>query len=261
MAWPAPRSPSSAGRARLRRARRRARRGGRPSLTRRVALALGAALALGPPLLVLGLRWIPPLTSSFMLQRHFGASSCEDVDYRWQSARGLPSHLAWAVVAAEDQRFFIHSGFDFVAIQQALDRRGERLRGASTLSQQLAKNLFLWPGRSVLRKGIEAYFTVWIELLLPKSRILELYLNVAQFGPCTFGAQAASSHYFARSTSELQPRQSALLAAVLPNPVERTPVSESEFMRKRAARILVEMTRVRAAAPRLPWPSSGDGLR
>lgn len=258
MAWPALRPRSSA---RLRRARRRARLGGRRSPARTAALALAAALVLGPALLVLALRWIPPVTSAFMLQRHFGESACDDVDYRWQSAEGLPSHLAWAVVAAEDQRFFLHSGFDFAAIRQALDRRGERLRGASTLSQQLAKNLFLWPGRSVMRKGLEAYLTVWIELLLPKSRILELYLNVAQFGPCTFGAQAASTHYFARPASRLAPRESALLAAVLPNPSERTPVSQTEFMRKRSAQILVQMPRVRAAAPRLPWPSSLDSRR
>jgi monofunctional biosynthetic peptidoglycan transglycosylase len=224
-----------------------------------MALALAAALVLLPALPVLALRWIPPLTSSFMLQRHFGASSCDDVEYRWRSAGGLPSHLAWAVVAAEDQRFFIHSGFDFAAIQQALGRRGERLRGASTLSQQLAKNLFLWPGRSLVRKGLEAYLTVWIEVLLPKPRILELYLNVAQFGPCTFGAEAASTRYFAHPAATLAPRQSALLAAVLPNPSDRTPVSESDFMRRRASRILVEMTRVRAAAPRLPWPSALEG--
>jgi monofunctional biosynthetic peptidoglycan transglycosylase len=257
MVWPALRSRSSA---RLRRARRRARTRGRRSPVRSAALALAVALVLGPALPVLALRWIPPLTSAFMLQRHFGASECAAIDYRWQAADGLPSHLAWAVVAAEDQRFFLHSGFDFMAIRQALDRRGERLRGASTLSQQLAKNLFLWPGRSLVRKGLEAYLTVWIEVLLPKSRILELYLNVAQFGPCTFGAQAASAHYFARPASQLIPRQSALLAAVLPNPSRRTPVSETEFMRKRAARILLEMTRVRAAAPRLEWPSQ-DGRR
>src|SRR5262245_54392742 len=237
MAWPALRSRSSARRARLRRARRRARQGQRPSRGRRMALALAAALVLFPALPVLALRWIPPLTSSFMLQRHFGASSCDDVEYRWRSAGGLPSHLAWAVVAAEDQRFFIHSGFDFAAIQQALGRRGERLRGASTISQQLAKNLYLWPGRSMLRKGLEAYLTVLLELLWPKQRILEVYLNVAEFGPGVFGAEAASRHFFGKSARRLTLQEAALLAAVLPNPKRMSPGRPSAYVSGRAAQI------------------------
>jgi monofunctional glycosyltransferase len=245
-------------RSRLRRKRRAAQASGRGSLALRLVQWVALPIVLGPALLVLSLRFIPPLTSAFMLQRHFGASACRSVEFSWRPARALPSHLAWAVIASEDQRFFLHSGFDFVAIRQAMEQGGERVRGASTLSQQLAKNLFLWPGRSILRKGLEAYLTVWVELLLPKERILELYLNVAQFGPCTFGAQAASEHYFARPASELAAHESALLATVLPNPTDRSPVSATAFMRRRAQRILREMVNVREAAPRLPWPSGGS---
>jgi len=253
--------PGRSSRSRRSRLRRKRRRGeARPTLSRvrRLALGAGLALGLGPPLLVLALRWTPPVTSAFMLERHFGATRCAAVEFSWRPARELPSHLAWAVIASEDQRFFEHSGFDFAAIRRALDDRGERLRGASTLSQQLAKNLFLWSGRSLLRKGLEAYLTVWIEILLPKSRILELYLNVAQFGPCTFGAQAASTRYFSRPASDLLPLQSALLAAVLPNPNKRRPEPASARVRRRADQILAAMPNVALAAPRLHWPAADE---
>ena len=177
---------------------------------------------------LLWLRWQPPWFTAFTLHSRFAdpapGEPCRDVDYQWVSWQRISPHVARAVVAAEDQRFLLHDGFDFGAIEQAVVDRvtGEsgRLRGASTLTQQLAKNLFLWPGRSVARKGLEAWYTGWLELALPKRRILELYLNVAQLGPCRFGVEAAAEHFFGHGASELDAGQAALLAAVLPNPAK-----------------------------------------
>jgi len=140
--------------------------------------------------------------------------------HRWVSWERVSATLPIALVAAEDQRFPNHHGFDFEAIQRAIAEAddGERLRGASTISQQVAKNLFLWSGRSFVRKGLEAYFTVLIEALWPKRRILETYLNIAEFGHGTYGAAAASEQFFHVTPDRLDARQSALLAAVLPNP-------------------------------------------
>src|SRR5262249_39964849 len=147
---------------------------------------------------VLALRVVPPLVTPFMLRAHFGDDPCDRVDYRWVARDAIAPAVFLAVVAAEDQRFAQHAGFDFDAIGDALEqqRDGRPTRGASTISQQVAKNLFLWPGRSWVRKGLEAWFTVWIEALWPKARILEVYVNVAQLGRCTFGVGAASRRFF-----------------------------------------------------------------
>ncbi len=171
--------------------------------------------------LVLPLRWFPPLTSSFMLQNWWAREGLRaPLDYTWVPAPAISPLAARAVIAAEDQKFFTHRGFDVESIRRAWEDNapGRPVRGASTISQQLAKNLWLWPGRSWLRKGLEAWFTVWLELLLPKERILTLYLNVAQFGPHTFGVEAAARQYFAKPAARLNPEESARLAAVLPNP-------------------------------------------
>jgi monofunctional biosynthetic peptidoglycan transglycosylase len=169
-----------------------------------------------PGLAVLALRWIPPPTTSFMLQ-HEGQPH-----HRWVAWSEISPHVAMAVIAAEDQKFPQHHGFDFASISSALsgeeERRLRSLRGASTISQQVAKNLFLWPGRSVLRKGFEAWLTLWIEALWPKRRILEVYLNVAEFGPGIFGVGAASAAYFGIPPARLGPFEAARLAAVLPDP-------------------------------------------
>ncbi len=182
------------------------------------------ASALASVLLVLALRWIPPPTSSFMLQsgaRALSAGGSTAVRYQWTPLDEISPYAALAVIAAEDQRFPDHSGFDFVAIQTVWrDRRtGRPLRGASTISQQVAKNLFLWPGRSMIRKGLEAWFTVWLEWLWPKQRILEVYLNIAEFGEHTFGVEAASQRFFSKPAARLTASEAARLAAVLPNPV------------------------------------------
>lgn len=176
-------------------------------------------------LCVLCLRWVAPVTSAFMLERRIAAAVEGEHDfqlhYQWTNWSQVSAQLPIALVAAEDQKFPSHHGFDIDAIQSALADadEGERLRGASTISQQVAKNLFLWNGRSFVRKGLEAYFTVLIEALWPKRRILEVYLNIAQFGDGVYGASAASRQFFRSTPAQLDARQSALLAAVLPNPV------------------------------------------
>jgi monofunctional biosynthetic peptidoglycan transglycosylase len=156
------------------------------------------------------------------------------------------------MLAGEDQKFFDHHGFDFDSIRDAIDERDDEgpTRGASTISQQVAKNLFLWPGHSWVRKGIEAWLTVWLELLLPKQRILEIYMNVAQLGPTTFGVEAASRSDFRKSASELNRAEAALLAAVLPNPVRFMVNRPSGFVRNRQAWILIQMTRIDGLLPR-----------
>ncbi len=166
--------------------------------------------------------------------------------YQWVPWKEISPHMTIAVVAAEDQKFPHHWGFDLDAISNALEenRRRSRPRGASTISQQVAKNLFLWPGRSYLRKGLEAYFTVFIELLWPKRRILEIYLNIAEFGPGVFGVGAASRAYFKKPPSKLLPGEAAILAAVLPNPRRLKAASPSDYVQQRAFQILRQMNRL-----------------
>jgi monofunctional glycosyltransferase len=219
-----------------RRARRRSGRvpdGERRRWGRGLAIAAAVVLLL-PAALVAPWRWLPPPTTAFMLRERWLED--RDVQYRWASWSGLSRNLALCVVAAEDQKFPDHFGFDFDSIAQATQESG-RLRGASTISQQVAKNLFLWPGRSFLRKGIEAYFTVWIEALWPKRRILEVYLNVAEFGPGVFGAEAASRRAFGKSARDLSLRESALLTAVLPSPKRMSASRPSPYVQERAAEI------------------------
>jgi monofunctional biosynthetic peptidoglycan transglycosylase len=173
---------------------------------------------------VLLLRWVPPASSAFMLQARLAAwragNSSYRNDYQWVSLEQISPHAAIAVIASEDQQFPYHAGFDFSSIREAIraSERGKRLRGASTISQQVAKNLFLWGGHSFVRKALEAYFTVLIEALWPKERILETYLNIAQFGDGIYGVQAAAKHFWQEPALRLSSSDSALLAAVLPNP-------------------------------------------
>ena len=147
------------------------------------------------------------------------------------------------MVAAEDQKFPHHRGFDVEAIQDAMAEAddGARMRGASTISQQVAKNLFLWSGRSFVRKGFEVWFTVWIEALWPKRRIIEVYLNIAEFGDGVYGAHAASERYFRIAPSALDAQQAALLAAVLPNPRKLHAQNPSAYVQRRAAWIQRQM--------------------
>ena len=198
-------------------------------------------------LLVLALRWLPVPTTSFILQAQWralwadapGPALAKD----WVAWSQLSPALAQAAIAAEDQRFYAHQGFDFAALERAWkhNRRGKKIRGGSTISQQVAKNLFLWPGRSYVRKGLEAWFTVLIEALWPKRRILEVYLNIAEFGPMTYGAEAAAQRFFGKPARQLSRSQAALLAAVLPSPRRWSAARPSVFVRMRAARIQAQM--------------------
>ncbi|HXH03195.1 MAG TPA: monofunctional biosynthetic peptidoglycan transglycosylase [Candidatus Competibacteraceae bacterium] len=197
-------------------------------------------------LLVLLLRWVPPLTSGIMVQTWFSALSSlpeGGIRYHWVPYEAISPQLALAVVAAEDQLFPAHSGFDWRAIGKALEHnsRSQRIRGASTISQQVAKNLFLWSGRSWLRKGLEAWFTLWLEALWSKQRILEVYLNIAEMGEFTFGAEAASRRYFGKPAAELSAAEAALLAAVLPNPRQFRVDAPSRYVRSRQSWILRQM--------------------
>ncbi len=203
----------------------------------RIALIAPIAVLIVTILLVLPWRWIPPPTTAFILRERVLRE--EPVHYRWIPRAGISSNLAIAAVAAEDQKFPDHSGFDWVAIREALERNqeGERVRGGSTISQQVAKNLFLWPGQSWVRKGMEAYLTVWIELLWPKRRILEVYLNVAEFGPGVFGVGAAADRLIGTSPAELTPYQAAILVAVLPSPKRMSAADPSPYVRTRASQI------------------------
>lgn len=193
---------------------------------------------------MLALRWLAPPTTAFML---FDADARVDLDYEWTDWASIGSSVPLAVLASEDQKFPSHFGFDLESIRDAIDdsRSGAQLRGASTISQQVAKNLFLWNGRSFVRKGIEAYFTLLIELTWPKQRILEVYVNVAEFGPGVFGVGAASRRFFAASPSTIGDAEAALLAAVLPNPKRLHADRPSAYVRERQRWILGQMYRLR----------------
>lgn len=188
---------------------------------------------------VLLLKWVYPRTSAFMVGEHISAwwNGVDDfeLEYRWTEWDDISPYIKIAAVTAEDQRFPDHFGFDLTAIEKAIEesQQGERLRGASTITQQVAKNLFLWPGRSFLRKGIEAYFTVLLELFLSKKRILEIYLNIAQFGENIYGVGAACRIYFDVEPGEMDIMQSALLVTVLPNPVRYNLNDPSPYMIER----------------------------
>jgi monofunctional biosynthetic peptidoglycan transglycosylase len=185
------------------------------------------------------LRFVPPPTTSFMLQRRLAPppGRTPRVEYAWVGWERISPHAALAVLASEDQRFPHHAGFDFESMGDALREsgRGRRLRGASTISQQVAKNLFLWPGRSFVRKGLEAWFAGLLELTWPKRRILEVYLNVAEFGDGIFGVEAASRRFFGKPAAGLSPEEAARLAAVLPSPRRLHAERPSPFVQARAA--------------------------
>jgi monofunctional biosynthetic peptidoglycan transglycosylase len=200
----------------------------------KLTLKLAVFATIASAALVLPWRWLPPPTSAFMLREQFSGRT---LYHRWVPYRGISRNLVLCVIAAEDQKFAAHSGFDVDAIARAAQERRARPRGASTISQQLAKNLFLWPGRSFVRKGLEAWFTVWLEQTWPKRRILEVYLNVAEFGPGVFGAAAASDLAFGKSASELTLSEAALLAAVLPSPKRMSARDPSPYVYGRAGEI------------------------
>jgi monofunctional biosynthetic peptidoglycan transglycosylase len=212
----------------------------------RFAIALVVLLALGIAM-TLPLRWLDPSTTAFMLRDDSGR---DPLLHEWLDWERLGSAPALAVVAAEDQRFDDHFGLDLASIRDSIEQaqEGGRLRGASTITQQVAKNLYLWPGRSFVRKGLEAWFTLLLETCLGKKRILEIYLNIAEFGPGIYGVAAASRYYFGEPPSRLYDSEAALLAAVLPNPKQLRVDEPSTYVRERQAWILGQMQRLRREA-------------
>jgi monofunctional biosynthetic peptidoglycan transglycosylase len=198
---------------------------------------------------VLVLRWVPVPGSMMMVERWVQARTDGrplKLQQQWKAYREIPDHMKMAVIAAEDQNFARHQGFDIAAIRAAIahNRRGGSLRGASTISQQTAKNVFLWSGRSWLRKGLESWYTLWIELLWPKQRILEVYLNVAEWDDGVFGVEAAAQHHFGLGASYLSARQAATLAAVLPNPRNWSAAQPSAQVQRRARWIQQQMNQL-----------------
>ena len=188
---------------------------------------------------VVPLRWIDPPTSAFMLARSIEGLGDDRFRLRheWRDLPAISPQLPIAMVAAEDQRFPSHRGFDLDAIEKARERnaRGGRVRGASTITQQVAKNLYLWKGGGYLRKAIEAWYAVLIEATWPKRRILEVYANVAEFGDGVYGAEAAAQTFFGKPASALTAHEAARLAAVLPNPRRYSAARPGPYVQRRAA--------------------------
>ena len=202
---------------------------------------------------VVVLKYMPVYCTPLMVVRtyeNWGDDSFHTYK-NWMPLEKISPNLAMAVMASEDTRFLSHNGFDWVEIENAVDahKKGKKLRGASTISQQTAKNVFLLPGRSWVRKGFEAYFTFLIETIWSKERILEVYLNVAEMGRGIYGAEAAAERFFNTRASKLSSRQSALIAASLPNPLQRKPNKPSQYMQKRAGDIQKMMKLI----PRPEW--------
>lgn len=215
----------------------RRRRGVRRALLRTLALMLGLAVAL-----VLLFRFVNPPPGIHMTSERLRLGG---IERQWVPIGEMADYLPLAAAAAEDANFCRHWGFDLAGIRSALED-GERLRGGSTISQQVAKNVFLWQGRTWVRKGLEAGFTVLIEALWPKRRIIEVYLNVAEMGEGVFGVEAAARHYWKLDAAKLGPQRSARLMAVLPNPREWSPVAGTRFIARRGAQIESGAATIRA---------------
>ena len=213
---------------------------------RRLLVIVLALAIIVPPASVLVYRVVPPPITSLMMLRLVQGHG---MDYRWRPLSRISPALQQAVVASEDQRFCEHHGFDFDAMEKAMranERRPERLRGGSTISQQTAKNVFLWPGRSYVRKGIEAWYTVLIEAIWGKRRIMEAYLNVVEFGPGVYGAEAASERFFHEDAAAITQAQAARLAAVLPKPLTWKAAAPGPYIARRSRHIDGAMGEVRA---------------
>jgi monofunctional biosynthetic peptidoglycan transglycosylase len=193
---------------------------------------------------VVVLKFVPVWVTPFMISRKidaFRADEDTEIHKDWEPYDNISKEAALAVVASEDQNFPNHWGFDFDEIYDAMTEKRKRVRGASTISQQVAKNVFLWHGRSYLRKGLEVYFTVLIELIWDKQRILEVYLNVAEMGKMTFGVEAASHRFYKKTAKDLSRYEAARIAAVLPNPVRFSIKNPSAYVNKRTNQIVRQM--------------------
>lgn len=200
--------------------------------------------------LVAALRVVAPPASMLMVERRvesWETGQKYSAHYEWVGLDRIARPMALAVIASEDQNFMNHHGFDWGAIQRAMDydENGQKVRGGSTISQQTAKNLFLWPERDWIRKGFEAYFTALLETFWNKRRIIETYLNIVEFGDGIYGVEAAAEHYFHKPASRLTPEEAALLAAVLPNPHRYKPNAPGPYIRSRQQWILQQMGHLR----------------
>ncbi|MDR6624631.1 monofunctional biosynthetic peptidoglycan transglycosylase [Caulobacter segnis] len=205
-------------------------------LLRNIALALFIILVAGPVVAVILFRFVPPPVTPLMVIR---AVEGKGLDHRWRPIDEVAPALPRALIAAEDARFCEHHGFDFDALQKAYanNEAGKKIRGGSTISQQTAKNVFLWPGRSYVRKGLEAWFTVLIEIGWGKKRIMEVYLNSIEFGPGIYGAESASRRYFGVGADKLTQAQASRLAAILPSPLKWRVIKPGKYVAKRTQKI------------------------
>lgn len=189
-------------------------------------------------------RFVPVPITPLMVQRYFELEDGK-IEKDWKSLNEISPNLPLAVITAEDQKFEEHIGFDLEAIEKAVEynekHKGKKVKGASTISQQTAKNVFLWPGRSWIRKGLEVYFTFLIELLWSKERIMEVYLNVIEMGPGVYGAEAAARHYFNKPASKLTRNESAAIAAILPNPLRWSASKPTRYIERKKSWILRHM--------------------
>ena len=218
-------------------ARSPSRPGGFWGLFRRLLMVMLVLALLGPPLAVVIYRFVPVPITILMIEREFQGHG---LDHRWVSIERISPAMVRSVIASEDAQFCVHHGFDFHAIDKAIkhnEQRPNKVRGGSTISQQTAKNVFLWPERSWVRKGLEAWYTVLIETVWGKRRIMEAYLNTVELGSGIYGVEAASQHYFHESAAHLTPEQASRLAAILPSPLKWKAVDPGSYVRKRTGRI------------------------
>ena len=205
-------------------------------------LKLISGLILFSIFMVLLYKWLPVPFTPLMAIRYFENPE-EEIRHSWVPRQDISRHLQLSVIASEDQNFVKHNGFDFEAIEKAIEdnQKGKRVRGASTISQQTAKNVFLWPGRNWFRKGLEVYFTFLIETFWSKERILEVYLNSIEMGKGIYGAEAAAQHWFGKSAANLSIYEAAAIAAVLPNPREYRANPASNYINQRKNWIVRQM--------------------
>ena len=204
---------------------------------RALGVVLFVMLVAGPLTMVLVYRFVPPPLTVLMVERLVQG---QGLDHRWRPLSEISPAVPRAAIAAEDARFCSHHGFDMIAVEKALqhnERRPGAIRGGSTISQQTAKNVFLWPDRSWVRKGFEAYFTVLIETIWGKRRIMEVYLNTVEMGPGIYGVEAASQHYFGVSAKDLNAAEASRLVAILPSPLKWQAINPGPYVRRRTGRI------------------------
>lgn len=213
------------------------------SWLRRFLFRLIIIICLLSALPMVALRYIDPPTSAFIELNKLNHNT--NIQHTWVQFEDISLYFPNAIIASEDQNFPTHHGLDLKQIRSALEESKDgQPRGASTITQQTVKNLFLWPDRSYLRKGLEAWLALWMDLIVPKTRILELYMNFAQFGRSVFGVGAASQYYFQVPPNKLTPEQSALIAASLPTPSRSNPAKPSDYLTERASFILDQMPRI-----------------